>query len=804
MSTLINDLRHGFRVLRKQPLFALVALLTLALGIGANLTIFSFVNAFLLRPLPYPEAERFVRIRPVHPTFGPMSIAYPNFQDWQKLNQTFETMACYRYHDLNLTGTDRPERLNVIQASANLLPMLGAQPLLGRLFDANDDHAQAQRTVVLSHGLWQRRFGSDPEIMGRPVLLDGEPYTVVGVLPADFCFPPLLSRRAALWMPIGLLERHEWFMRRGNHPGTSGIGKLRGGATLAGARADMLRVAEQLARQYPDVNTGNTVDVDDYHATVVRRIRPSLLVLMSSVGCVLLIVCVNIAGLLLVRAASRTQEFSIRTALGAGRLRIARQLLCENTILAVLGGLAGLLVAHWGVYLLATVLGSAFGLSQGRPPLDDRNMLLFFLGITLSTGLLFGLFPAFQSSLVTVSAAIRSGTRTATSSRRHHRLRDVLVVAEIALALVLLTGAGLLVRSLQHYLQADPGYNPDSTLTMQVSLPDKTYDNNQEKCNFYRDLLQKAGPLPGVKHVGLCGNLLGRWQSSYHVEGAPEAEPGQAPYAECCEISSDFIEAMGMRLIAGRTFTERDTNDTTPVTLIDERFVQRWWPDANPLGHHIQMGGTSYQVVGVVSHVKHYGIDRSSRESMYIPMYQSTCSYPTLVVRCQGDPLRLLAPIRQAIAEIDPDLAPSDIRTLQAIVDQQSFMRRFLTTILGVFAGSALVLAALGIYGVTAYAVSQRTQEFGIRMALGACMHDILRLVLGRGGKLALLGVTIGLIASFSLSWLMRDLLFGVTAWDPMTFVMVTGVLAAVVLAACYLPARRAARIDPMEALRYE
>jgi putative ABC transport system permease protein len=804
MTTVWSDIRYGVRILLRQPLFALVALLTLALGIGANLTIFSFVNAFLLRPLPYPEAERFVRFRPVNQTFGAMSIAYPNFQDWQKLNQTFETMACYRYDGLNLTGTDQPECLDIIQASANLLPMLGTQPALGRLFDPNDDHGQAQRTVVLSHGLWQRRFSSDPDVVGRPLLLDGEPYTIVGVLPADLSFPPLRNDRTALWMPIGLLERHEWFMRRGNHPGTSGLGKLKAGITLAQARSDMRRVAEQLTRKYPNVNTGNTVEVDDYHAILVRRIRPSLLVLMSSVGCVLLIVCVNIAGLLLVRAASRTQEFSVRTALGTGRLRIARQLLCENMILAVLGGLAGLLVAHWGTHLLAAMLGDTYGLNQGRPPLFDRNMLLFFLGITLSTGLLFGLFPAFQSSLVTVSAAIRGGTRTATSSRRHHRLRDVLVVAEIALALVLLTGAGLLVRSLQHYLQADPGYNPDSALTMQISLPDNAYDNDRKKCNFYRGLLARVRPLPGVKHVGLCSNLLGRWQSDYRVEGAPEAEPGQAPHAECCEISSDFIEAMGMRLIAGRTITERDTSETTPVTLIDERFVQRWWPHENPLDHHIRMGGTLYQVVGVVSHVKHYGIDRSSRESMYIPMYQSTCSYPTLVVRCQGDPLRLVAPLRQAIAQVDPDLAPAETQTLQAIVDRQSFMRRFLTTVLGVFAGTALLLAALGIYGVTAYAVSQRTQEFGIRMALGGHMRDILRLVLGRGCKLALIGVTIGLIASFSLSWLIRGLLFGVTAWDPLTFIAVTFAMASVVLLACLIPARRAARVDPMEALRYE
>ncbi len=810
MTTFFNDIRYGVRILLRQPLFALVALLTLALGIGANITIFGFVNAFLLRPLPYPDGDRLVRLRPATPSFGVMSIAYPNYLDWQKRNQTFETIACYRYQDLNLTGVEQPERLKALQVSANLLPMLGAQPLLGRLFDPNDDRGQAPRTTILSHSLWQRRFAGNPGIVGEPLLLDGEPYTIVGVLPADFRFPPLRQNVADLWLPVGLLQRHDWFTHRSNHAGLSGIGKLKPGVTLAQGRADMERVAQQLERDHPNENTGYTVRVRNYHEAIVRAIRPSILVLMTAVGCVLLIVCVNTAGLLLVRAAARSQEFSVRCALGGGRWRIIQQLLCENMILAALGSIAGIALAHCGIGLLAAMLGENLGMSQSRPPLFDRNMLLFILGLTLSAGLLFGLFPALQSSLINVSTALRGGTRTATAGRKHHRLRDTLVVAEIAIALVLLTGAGLLLRSFQHYLQADPGYNPDSTLTMQLSLPDKIYDTEAKKFAFYRDLLERVEPLPGVRHAGLCSNLLGSWQSSYCVDGAPLAEPGQTRHAEFCHVSPAYFEALGMRLQTGRRFTERDIADASPVAIVDESFVQRCWPNENPLGKRLQFGtrpdpnGTWFNVVGVVSHVKPYGIDQISRESVYLSAFQNTFEYPTLVVRTHDDPMHLLGPIRQVIAQIDPDLAPSDIQTLQAIVDEQSFIRRFVTTVLGGFAGTALLLSALGIYGVTAYAVSQRTQEFGIRMALGACWTDILSLVLGRGGKLALTGVAIGVVASLSLSWLIRGLLFGVTAWDPLTFIAVTFALASVVLLACLIPARRAAKVDPMEALRYE
>ena len=672
MNTLLNDVKYGIRLLLRRPLFTVIALLTLGLGIAANVTIFCFVNAFLLQPLPYRHGDRLVRLYPATPSFGRMSVAYPNYQDWQKLNQTFETIACYRYHDLNLTGVEQSERLQALQVSANLLPMLGAQPLLGRLFDAKDDRGQATRTAILSHSLWQRRFGNRPNIVGQPIQLDGEPYTVVGVLPADFQFPALRQNVTDLWLPVGLLEQYDWFTNRRNHAGLSGLGKLKDGVTLAQARLDMERVAKQLEADYARINAGYTVEMCGYHEALVGEIRPGMLVLMAAVGCVLLIVCVNLAGLLLVRSAARCQEFSVRCALGASRRRIVQQLLCENMTLAVLGSLIGIALARWGIALLTVLLGDNFGFSDSHPALFDRNMILFTLGMTLVTGLLLGLFPALQTSLIALSTTLRGGTRNATSGQRHHRLRDALVVTEIALALVLLTGAGLLLRSFQQYLQVDPGYNPNSTLTMQLSLPEKTYDSDARKFAFYRDLLERIEPLPGVRHAGLCSNLLGSWQSTYCVEGAPFAEPGQARHAEFCHVSPAYFEALGVRLQAGRRFTSRDTNQTNPVAIVDESFVQRCWPNENPLGKRLQFGsnpdpnGTWFDVVGVVDHVKPYGIDQISRESVYLSAFQNSFEYPTLVVRTQDDPMHLLGPIRQIITEIDPDLAPSDIRTLQS------------------------------------------------------------------------------------------------------------------------------------------
>ncbi len=798
-----RDARFALRQFRKEKGFTFVAILTLALGIGANVAIFWFLNGFLLSPLPYPEAERFARIRPANQTFGPMSISYSNFKDWQKMNETFETMACYRFSEYNLTGVGQPERLSILQCSSNLLPLLGAQPLLGRLFQEEDDRLNAVPSIILGHALWQERYGGDPNVVGQSLSLDGEPYMIIGILPAGVSFPPLRNNNAAIWMPIGLLEKHGWFMNRGNHPGIQGIAKLKPNVSLVQANADLERVALHLQQEYPKTNSGNTVTAQDYHASMVSFIRPGILVLMSAVGFVLLIVCVNIAGLLLVRASKRSQEISVRSALGAGRIRMIRQLLSENLILAILGGSGGILIAYLCIHSLLAAIGDRFGLAQVQPAMLDRNMILFFLGITFGAGLLFGLFSALQSSLANSAAATSSSARTATASRSRHRLRDAMVVTEIALALILLTGAGLLARSFQRYLEADPGYSPDNTLTLRLSLPGKTYDNDDKKRAFYRDLLERVKPLPTVKHAAICSNLLGNWQSTYEVEGEPPAEPGKKPHAECCRVSPDYLKAMGMRLIAGRAFTSRDDENAPRVILVDERFAERWWPDGDILGKRVKRGEW-HEVVGVVSHVKHYGIDRDSRESLYMPAYQAGFNHFTLVVRSESDPLALVDPIRRIASEIDPNLAPSDIRTLQAIRDRQSFLRRLTTSILGLFAGAAALLAAIGIYGVTAYTVAQRRQEFGIRLALGANTESIFSLVLGRGGKLATIGISLGLIASFSLSWVIRDQLYGVSFWDPVTFTGVVMAIVLIVLLASLGPSFRATTVTPAETLRAE
>ncbi len=811
MTTLLNDIKYGFRMLMKKPGFTVIAVLILSVGIGANITMFSFVNAYLLRPLPYNDAERLVDFTDTHATFGRMSISYTNFLDWRKQNQTFEQMACYRSTRCTVKGTDTPERLRGMQVNANLFPMLGAGAALGRLFNQADDRAGAERTVILSPGLWQRRFGGTPDAIGKTLVLDNGPHIIIGVLPPSFVFPPFRQEPVEFWMPIGLLEEHDWFTNRGNHQGTSGIGRLKEGTTLATARADLNRIARQLEQTYPDTNGGCSVEVDRFHRRMIGDTRPVLLVLMSSVLVVLLIVCVNIANLLLVRSSARSQEFAVRRALGAGRLRLIRQLLGENLVIALLGAAGGMIVAIWGLNLLDTLLReSIFQVGNGLFQLDV-NMVLFILGTTVGTGLIFGLAPACHCMGHQAGSVIRDNTRTATSAKGRSRLRDALVVTEIALALVLMFCAGLMLRSFVHYQQADPGYNPDSTVTVDVSLPDQTYGTDEQKLTFYRNLLQRTESTAGIKEVGLTSNMLGGWQSHYYVEGAPIPESGQGNYAEYSRISPNLFQAMGIQLLEGRFFTEHDTRDGASVVVVDEKFARKWWPDENPVGKRIQLHETGpnpntawSEVIGVVRHVKHYGVDNFSRESIYLCMYQQVSDYMRLVVRAQGDPLRFVTPIRHIISQMDSDIPIYNIRTLQAISEERSFMRRLTTSVLGVFALTALLLAALGIYGVMAYSVSRRTNEIGVRIALGACMADIVCMVLHQGAKLALIGVGIGLVGSLVISRLIGSFLFGVTAYDPITYILVVVVLTSAAFIACYLPARRAAKIDPMDALRYE
>jgi putative ABC transport system permease protein len=810
MGSFLHEIRHGFRQLCKSPGFAAVAILTLAVGIGANITMFSFVDAYLLHPLPYNGGERLVDLTDTHATFGRMSVSYANYQDWRKQNQTFEEMACYRGARVTVKGPDAPERLRSIQVSAGLLPMLGAKAVLGKLFDDTDDRAGAERTVVLSHTLWRRRFGGAADAVGKTLVLDGDPYTVIGVLPPSFAFPPLRREQPDLWTPIGLLEQHGWFMDRRNHNGIAGIGKLKAGVTLTSARADLNRIAEQLEQAYPESNKTCRVGVEPFHQWIVGGIRPALLMLMASVLAVLLIGCVNIVNLLLVRSSSRTQEFAMRRALGAGKLHLVRQLLGENLVLAMVGVAGGGLAAFWGVDLMGALLGGQVMRVEGGLRLD-ANVVVFIAATAIGTTLLFGLAPAWHCLGDRATCATRDNTRTTTSTRGHSRLRDTLVVTEIAVALVLMSCAGLMLHSLVHYLRADPGYNPDSTVTLEIHLPEQTYGTGEKKSTFYDALLDHISSMTGVRHAGLASNVLGQWQSSYYVENAPIPVAGAETFAEYCQISPDLFQAMGTPLLAGRFFDEFDTRDSPPVVVVDEKFARKWWPNENAVGKRLQTFRTHpdpnapwSQVVGVVRHIQHYGVDILSRESIYLPMSQSLSQDLTLVVRTQGDPLSLVTPIRQVIWRIDPEVPMDNVRSLQAIMTERSFMRRVTTTVLGVFALTALTLAALGIYGVMAYSTSRRVNEMGIRMAMGACLTDIVYMVLRQGARLALIGIGIGLVGSLALNRLIRSFLFGVTAYDPITLALVVAVLTSAALLACYLPARRAAKIDPMAALRYE
>ena len=600
-------------------------------------------------------------------------------------------------------------------------------------------------------------------------------------------------------------------MQRSNHAGTCAIGKLKPGVTLAQARADFKRVAEQLERTYPDTNGGCRVAVTGYRQQSMGNEGFPVIVFMGAVTFVLLIVCVNVANLLLVRFNARLQEFFVRSALGAGRWRLARQLLCENLVLALLGGAGGLFVGFGGIHLLIALMGIpswAFPETLLHP---DMNVLLFVLGTILGTGLIFGLLPAGFVVRANLNANLTGTAHRSTSARGHTRLRNTLVLAQIAMALVLLFGAGLMLRSFVCHLQADPGYNPANAMILNLHLSDRTYNSPDKQIACYREFLRGIEPLPGVSHVGLGNCLLGGWQAPYYVENAPIPEPGHRPHAEFNRVSSDYFKAMGMRLLEGRPFAPSDNRDAPWVVIVDEQFARKWWPEESAVGKRLQIHRGQpdnnvpwAQVVGTVNHIKHYGVDQSSRESIYTPVCQHGAGSVALVLRTRGDPLRLVASIRQLASRIDPDLPLSNITTLQAIRDGRVSSRRAITVVLGVIGVAALFLAALGIYGVMAYTVSQRTQEFGIRMALGACVTDIHRLVVGQGLKLVIPGILLGLAACVGLGWLIRSLLFGVASWDPLTFVGVTMALVGTVMLACYIPARRATKSDPMEALRYE
>jgi len=812
MNTLWQDMRYGFRMLWKSPGFTLVTVLALALGIGANTAIFSVVNTVLLRPLPYPNGERVVFMGEWSQQVPEMSVSYPNFVDWREQTQTLEQLGAFRGANYVLTGVGEPERLDGRQVSAGFFNVLGVTPAVGRNFSPDEDKPGASPVALVSHGFWQRRLGGDASIINRQLLLNGESFTVIGVLPQTFEWQSPVD----VWVPIGLRADQMGMKERGNHPGIYVLGLLKPNISVEQARTEIKAIAARLAQQYPDSNGGNSAVVDGLQERAVEDIRPALLILLAAVGLVLLIACANVANLLLARAASRSKEIAIRTALGAGRLRIIRQLLTESLILSVMGGLLGLLFAMWGIdALLAVIPDNVPRLLVMGIGLDAR-VLAFTLGVSVLTGLLFGLAPALQASKSNLNESLKDGGRSGSAGASRQRVRNLLVISEVALSLLLLVSAGLLIKSFNRLQQTELGFDPENVLTLRVPLPETRYKENAVVENFWADLLRRVRSLPGVESAGLTRGLPmnGGIESGVMIEGQETTDPKDATVAVNLYAEAGYFRTMNIQLLNGRFITDQDTKDSPLVAMVDEMFVTRFFPNADPIGKRLRIGGDRAplrNIVGVFKHVKHYGPDEEGRIEVYTPFSQVPQEFFAasnrslwLAVKTKGDPTSLAPAIRNEVLQIDKDQPISNVDTMENIVAASVAPQKFATWLLGIFAASALLLAAIGIYGVMAYSVTQRTHEIGIRMALGAGRGDVLKMVVMQGMKLALYGVGLGLLGAFALTRLMSSLLFGVSATDPLTYGGVAILLAGVALFACLIPARKATKVDPMIALRYE
>jgi putative ABC transport system permease protein len=807
MEDLWRDVTYGARMLARSPGVTALAILTLALGIGANTAIFSVIQAILLRPLPYPQAERLVILTEWAEQVPEMSFSVANLKDLRDRNTTLSSLVGYHGAEFVFTeGTGEPERLRGRRVSSGFEATLGKAPLLGRSFKPEEDQPGGERVAMLGEGFWERRFGRDPHVIGRSLELSGESFTVIGVMPRTL---------HGSWKPVdvftSLLRLEDTIggeKNRGNHPGIYVVGRLKDGVPVERARAEAKQLAVQLAAEHPETNARQSMTLEPLQESFVGDLRPALLILLGAVVCVLLIACANVANLLLAKAAGRVREVAVRQALGANRGRLIRQLLTESVLLSLAGGLLGVLFAFWGLRLLIA------SLPEGIPRADEIGLDGAVLGATFAiavlTGLAFGLAPAFSLAGRKLSEPMREGGRGLVGAG-HRRLRDGLVMAEVALALVLLVGAGLLLRSFFRVLQADAGYRAEGVLTARTPLANARYDTPEKKVQFATRLVEMLSALPGVQSAALCQPLLGGWQSGFSVEGRPEAAPGEGPSADITRVTGAYFETMGVRLLAGRVFTPGDTKDAPPVAMIDETLAKAHFPKGDAIGSRVKFGGHAdtdepwMEIVGIVGHVKNYGVDTDSRVEMYLPFAQSPAgAVPSILLRTTGNPATLSAGLRQAVKAVDPLVPTYEVRTLADIVAEGSAERRLAVTLISVFASLALLLAAIGIYGVMSYAVAQRTSEIGIRMALGAEREHILGMVLRHGALMASIGVGVGLVTALGLAQLLTSLLFQVSATDPPTFSVVPILLLAVAALACYVPARRATRVDPLVALRYE
>jgi putative ABC transport system permease protein len=810
MGTLVQDLRYGLRMLAKSPGFTVVAALTLALGIGANTAIFSVVNAVLLRPLPYPDSDRLVMVwgKNLQKGFDWDLVSPADFADWQAQNDVFEQMAASRDAIYTLTGRVEPEQILGYRFSADFFQVMGVKPALGRTFLPEEDHPGNDRVVVLSHRLWQRRFSGDPRILGKTLILSGESYTVIGVMPPAFQHP---IEAVELWTPLAvdptlMSNRGRRFLRV--------LARLRPGVTLRQAQKQMDTLARRLEQQHPDTNAGEGVKIVTLRQQHVGDIQPALLVLLGAVGFVLLIACANVANLVLARAVARQKEIAIRTALGASRLRLVRQVLTESILLSLLGGVSGLFLALWSSsFLLAIFPNNIANLQIPRVeniPIDAR-VLGFTVVIALLTGCVFGLAPALQATRSRLNDALKEMGRSATAGSREGRFRSLLVVSQIALALVLLAGAGLMIKSFLRLEQGDLGLNPENVLTEHVFLPQYKYGDAGKRRAFVRDVLRQVQALPGVKSVGAINflPLSGFWGTvSFTVEGRPSPRPGDEPEADNRVVTPNYFHTMGIRLLRGRDFREQDREGAPQVAIINDTLARRFWPGEDPLGKRLNLGDANspswWEVVGIVGDVKAFGLEKETHHDIYRAYDQVPFPLIVFAVRTASDPMALTTAVRNAIWAVDKDQPVFKVLSLNQLAAESITLRRISTLLLGAFAALALILAAVGIYGVISYSVSQRTHEIGIRMALGAQPRDVVKLVVGQGMTLTLIGVAAGLGAAFGLTRMLSSLLYGVRPTDPITFAGVSLMLTAVALVASYIPARRATKVDPMMALRYE
>jgi putative ABC transport system permease protein len=811
MEELWRDVRFAARTLLKSPGFTLVAVATLALGIGANTAIFSVIHAILLRPLPYPQAERLVFLTEWSQQVPEMSFSVANLKDVRDQNSVFDSLVGYNGQNFVLSGTGaagsagEAERVNGRQVTSGMFATLGKQPILGRAFTADEEKSGAAGVLLLGEGFWERRFGRDPAVVGRSLVLGGETFTVIGVMPKSMHGS---WRTAEVFTPLLRLEdRIGGENNRGNHPGIYVIGRLKPGIDVEKARSEVKTIAARLAERYPNSNARQSMTAEPLHEAVVGDMRPALMLLLGAVAFVLLIACANVANLLLARAAARQREVAVRLALGARRGRVLRQLLTESVMLSLLGALAGVLVGYLGLEaLLASLPGNVPRADEVR---IDVVVLAVTAGLAVVTGLAFGIVPAWRALSAKLHEPLKEAGRGSVGPGQH-RVRNALVIAEVSMALVLLVGAGLMLRSFYRVLQADAGFRSEGLVIANVAMPQTGYSEPEKRAALFERVLAELKSQPGIKATAATLPLLGGWQSSFNIDGKPEPPPGQRPSADIARVSPDYFSVMGIHVLQGRVFDERDRLDAPRVCIIDETFARTHWPAENPLGKRVKFGALAdpqspwMEVVGQVAHVKNYGVDEESRVELYLPFLQNTGSGFTLVVRTDNAAGVAADGMRAAMRAASPEIPLYGVRALDELVAERSAERRLAALLTSVFATVALVLAAVGIYGVMSYAVAQRTQEIGIRMALGAGQENILQMVMRNGAALALAGVAVGLLAAFLLARLISSLLFQTSAADPPTFSIVPLLLLAVALVASYLPARRAARVDPMVALRYE